>query len=111
MEISANINTPHNNPDVRGQNDNTTINLFLSNILKDCDMDIDKLWYGMNFVYLTEFICRDIHIRTIDRYMPLCMDRSFCPIVQSLNKSGFHYNDKLILDSWGKTHKIDKLKY
>ena len=108
MEISVKTKTAYNNPDTRGQNDATTIFLYLPNILKDCGMDINELWYGMNFIYLTEFICRYIHKKPLDRYIPLCTGRDFCPIADSLNKSCFHYNTKFIQELWGKTHKQQK---
>jgi len=105
MELILKTIPPIDSPHSRGRNNTNTIHLFLPNIFEDCYCNIDQMWYGINFVHLTEFICRNIHTKPIDRDIPICHGKESCPIVDLLNKSGFHYNDSLIKEFWKNSHK------
>lgn len=73
------------------------IYLYLPNIMKDIDNNIDKLWQAIDHLVLIELLCSLI-TKEVNQGKPLCKGNGICPINDILKNVGLNHEIKVECD-------------
>ena len=68
--------------------------LYLPNIMKDIDGDVDNFWVAIDHLFLIELTC-SIITKEINNFRPLCGGNGRCPINAIFRKVGLNHEIKV----------------